>query len=423
MNRYSLPLACVAAFLLAAAPAHAAWTQEARAMRAGQQTVFASCAATTAHKAVPNVDPYLSFTYDVTIKGWSGNCVGGKRDGVGLFTLDFGLNYPLIPPSTAWGEVWEGAMTGGNQVGLWCSTYLPNALSYFSWHTQPECRLLNGAQSTDLYVKQVDGRWKQVDILGAVSDQGALDAGSLEAESGRLIAAAQAGQPAAQIQLGTRIAELSDLVRGGSILQVYDNKPLGLAGKRVAIVFSTSTLGEIARYRKMYASLKAKGSSDQPSRQDALAFAVPESLMRAITSGVRHRAATVLAAGDLSVLNDGKADYALVVDWRFKGKIDMAKGEYVSTPPCTGPQLEADKCQMLYQQIFTAYLVSPALKSVRRVTVPAEGSLIHVYPRQPQQSDEDYYDDFFIELDGYNRRSWAQDTGAFASALDSALSD
>lgn len=425
MWRYLL---AVFLLLFAAAPCYS--DAEYDAMIAGMRMARASCAVTTAHRTVTNSNPQLIHNYDLTIKSWSGGCVNGKRDGLGRFAEEQVLDYPKQTGTFShytWNYTEEGMMVGGSQIGLWCvSDFFTTVNGKIIERPGRTCSLMNGAEMTDTYLKQPDGRWKIFDGQSSAMDAGALAAGTLEAESERLISAARAGKPAAQIELTLQAPELTDLLRGGRITQAYSKRPLGLADKRVAIILSTNTIGEIARYRKQYMSLADSNSrSNDDSRKKALASANPDALLTAVAAGVRSKSAKVFPADDLSVLTDGKADYALIVDWRFDGKVDFTKGQFASVPVCGTEQYVANKCPALFRQKFVGYLVSSDLKAIRRVnhTGSLNDILKHTMARDAFDDTEDrYYGKYFLQLGFFFESNWGPG-GRVSSGIGTDLSD
>jgi len=125
--------------------------------------------------------------------------VDGKRDGPGIVS---------VRTSGTWSGhdranlVTEGSNSlnyvRGVEVGLFCelSDRWTNSAGTTE-HAHGQCTLMSGGVAiSPSYLKQPDGRWRLVDNHGQpIEPADYLPAGSLEAESARLIANAREGKP------------------------------------------------------------------------------------------------------------------------------------------------------------------------------------------------------------------------------------
>jgi hypothetical protein len=202
-----------------------------------------------------------------------------------------------------------------------------------------------------------------------------LPAGSLEAESGRLIAAARAGVPAERSNISATVPALSNLTQGASIRLGAKPPTGGLRGKRVAVVYSDATLASIKQFPlDAQAALTASSvpnEQDTGLRSDFIATATAQRFTQSIGAPLLRKGVSVVPANDLSVLAKGQADYVLLVDWRYTWHSNLTEVDYDTMPVC---EIAGKKpCEPIYKQSVSLYLIGPGPELL--VSMPNNDSL------------------------------------------------
>ncbi|WP_291209262.1 hypothetical protein [Hyphomonas sp.] len=307
---------------------------------------------------------------------WTGGCVDKLRDGFGQFTNeDRLLLTPLtgsFPSSTfTTVKVEEGTLVRGRYAGLWCRLSLKGNGEENQKPTT--CALRSGNVSLGQFVKDETGSWRRADVYGEVSESPEVYApGSLEAESQRLIAEARAGSFGGPINLQGQAEALTDLVAGASIRLSTDEPVRSIRGKRVAIVLSTRTLDDLQRWtaerEKVIEEMQRYRSNTQFESyfSQFVSNSDPTRLVGAATTSILSAGGIPFAADDLSVLQDGSADYVLIVDWRYSARIPTSVRSLKAMSICA---LE-DPCENdeIYDSSVSTYLVT---RDMRAAVVPS----------------------------------------------------
>ena len=320
----------------------------------------------------PKIPSDRTITYVIT--GWTGGCVDGKRDGHGVFSTrnDWVDNQPRtlaggLSTDASWTttEVAEGTFVRGERLGLWCTTEFSTQDANGNVTQHPlGCRLIVKGTLSGLYRKEADGRWRVLNGYGVpITPPSYVDAGVLEEQSDRLIADRRAGRASAPVQVTSTTQAFDDLVAGGRLTPALGSEPIDLRSKRVAIVLSSRTLKEFDRFRAMRQQLiDATAAATTRFRADFVASSDPARVLAAIAAGVRPNVRSMVAADDLSVLAEGKADYVLLVDWRFLGDFAYSEEAYDARPPCRGAG--STSCRPILDEKVSLMIVTPAMKIV-----------------------------------------------------------
>ncbi len=301
---------------------------------------------------------------------WSGACVDGKRDGPGVLTWQsekpFASGNKLTVTTTA-----EGRFVKGQRLGMWCVTKYEATLS--NRPPSPRlplsglgCRLHEGhAKGTPSYIKQPDGRWQEY-VLG---EPGAtfLAAGELEAQSAKLLADAAAGKTDLKARVVMQSRDLDDLLPGSKIVAAMSASPIPLKDKRVAIVLSSQSVSEFGRFKSerqalIDASAGLRGEA-AAERSRFIKASNPDRLLVNIAKVMQKHAKDVHPADDLSGLQNGRFDYALVVDWKSMTRFDqLGKYDKAAWPPKPFPAASGVACESL-----RGFLIGRDLKVVRQL--------------------------------------------------------
>jgi len=153
---------------------------------------------------------------------------------------------------------------------------------------------------------------------------------------------------------------------------------LDLKSKRVAMILSSHSLTELERYRQMRQGLidaTLRGARKYPSRDKFITVSNPGRVIPNLASGLTPNVRNVMAADDLSVLTDGKADYALIVDWQFSKNFNLSETEYMALPfygQGEKPGLTTDDLCNLFRSTVSAWLINRELRAVRRFDLGRE---------------------------------------------------
>lgn len=325
-------------------------------------------------------------TYDETVTiEWSGACADGKRDGEGGLTwIENHTTHTKTSATTTLTSrsvttyKSQGQFVKGRRVGLWCTERKYRRESKTEDFTYPlkeggetGCAVFGGhaKQLTGNFRKQPDGSWMA--ISGDQPTGVTLAPGMLEAQGARVLADAAAGKLELKVDL-VHVAQskaLDDLVRGSKIVLEQSREPILLKDKRIGIVLSSRTISELERFKRERQALIASSSGLTGSagkfRDQFIAASDPNRLLTNIAKILRKHVKSVIPAYDLTGLQQGKFDYALIVDWKHQTRLDLL-GKFDSLPAVEpGKRVPINSPQSYSGQSLEAFLISRELKAVK----------------------------------------------------------
>lgn len=285
--------------------------------------------------------------------GWTGYCASGLADGEGRF---------ITRRESATGAViqeisHEGHFVAGRLAGLVCISNLATADSRGRLVPLPENQLWCAFPGSMMALRRVGDAWVQLDSSVQVP------AAVVNAEHTRLIAAARAGRSELP-QLSATNPAFAGLLGGARITERLDPNLSGLEGKRIAIVLSTRAIEQLEGWRvdrqSLLSTLRASASSERglaPALSYLEEVSDPADFVVGAAATVQAAGGLPFAADDLSVLQDGRADYVLVLDWTYEARIPMSARAFANLPACG----TAGPCeQSTYLRAQTGvYLISP----------------------------------------------------------------
>lgn len=318
-----------------------------------------------------------SLTVIFRVVGWTGSCAEGKRDGKGVLSVRHEtIDHEPSSGNNSTGATWEdeeGTFVAGKPLGAWCvvkagkegGTHVPHNVG---------CLLRDGTPNMTFYTKAADGRWQVASLVFDIVKPGIfLEPDSLERESDRIISDARAGRPIGRAKLEASVPAFDDLLRDGKLRLALDKTPIDLGTKRVAVLVSTRAAKELERFAAMRQALIDVSSGAKKVDEDRNAFIAhsdPKLLLAGVSKGIRNYAPSAQPAADLSVLQDGTADYAIVFDWRFFGDFAISPKDYKLIPPC--PENAKDTCRHLYRHAYGVYVLNRNLEVVRQFDLDVE---------------------------------------------------
>lgn len=356
---------------------------------------------------------------------WSGGCVDGKREGPGVLNwryekpMRFQPERPLNEQAkTTFTKTAEGSFVKGRRLGLWCITKAQ--VTFSNGESTPSsdlgCYLISGEGKpvTPQYVKQPDGSWQE-SVLGSPGAS-TLAAGTLEAQSAKMLADASAGKTDSKAKVVMESRDLDDLVRGSKIALALSQTPIPLKGKRVALVLSSQTVGELERFKREREALIAASAGLRgeaaAERARFIRASNPDRLLINVLKVVRTHAGQVQPADDLSGLTDGGFDYALVVDWKSMTRFDQL-GKYTKEawPPKPFGAVSGVACDAM-----RGFLINRDLKVVKQL--PA-------FPSCQSDTSESTGDQAYMWILATYYANWwgnrPEDTGIAVMGLDAFL--
>jgi hypothetical protein len=348
----------------------------------------------------------MRTTYKIEVTNWTGDCLNGKRSGRGELSIK---TRATSTHSALQGWVFvsvqsyvsKGTIVDGRQTGLWCASRIRTETTDpdVSWRKNAAGDTVaiytEGKGSTvvldvDLdfgascwigealphrslpshqFRRDTDGRWQLA--VGLEKERALavyLPAGSLETMSDRLITDARAGRKSSPTTLEAWSPLLTGLAEGERLPLIPVRAPLDLKSQRVAIVMSAGTLAELTRFRQMRQALidapAIKGEVLESRRAGFIEGSNPELLLQSLASGLLKRVKSVVVADDLSVLESGTVDYALIFDWRFEGRFDLSGNEFDALPVCAADAKGA-ACAVLFNEKASMMLVNSNAEIVR----------------------------------------------------------
>jgi hypothetical protein len=270
---------------------------------------------------------------------WQGGCVNGKRDGSGVLSE---RDYFITGGRDATNPVSQRRSTGsfvaGRRLGVWC---FEENVSFFGGRREirvpGSCDLHVGDMVLEDFSRLENNHWK---LSGEDGLQ--IPAAAVDSQLSALSAAARAGKALPSLgPFATSCPCVGDLLPDGRFQ--FLPSPVDLSGKRVAVVLSTTTAKEIARFNLERESMlvaipEESGANDGSGNpMDGLIRGLvnapttsggaqlksefrdasdPQKMLLAVVRGLRRLGAQVVAENDLEALSSGKYDYALVLEWR-----------------------------------------------------------------------------------------------------------
>lgn len=400
-------------------------------VREAEARAMPQCDATRVVVQIPHLnDTNTESTIEtiVTIE-WSGACVDGKRDGEGILTwtqtteTNTRINQKInVEHKSVNTRRSEGRFVNGQRLGLWCTTRNLQTTSKTQDFTYPPREFVNSGCAvlaahdkplTPEYRKQADGRWQE--FFDRSPTDSFLAAGTLEAQSAKVLADAAAGKAIQRTELVVQNRILDELVRGSKIVLAPSSATLGLKDKRVAIVLSSGTISELQRFkRERDALISASSGLTGPAAEQRARFIAashPDRLLINVAKTLRKYVKTVQAADDLVGLKKGNFDYALILDWKHMTKFDLL-GKYASFPVYSEKERGvAPTCESL-----GGFLVSPDLKAVLE---------LHAHPichYKGEIENNDFH--YMSKLALFFEKEWGKspdDTGGSMYFLDAVL--
>jgi hypothetical protein len=310
----------------------------------------------------------ITAPFTISVTGWTGGCKNGKRDGAGRYDTVSSMS-PGGSSFTSSGTE-EGTAVDGRRIGLWCNpktrTQSPNYVR--------TCRLygIDGIYAGQ-YRKLDDGRWyvTMLQSKDVVPDAAiTLPAGTLEAESDRLIAAARAGGPSGPSRLMLSSSAFDNLTQGATMRPGTAPHRIDLRGKRVALVFTDATLAAIKRIpADLQTAMAASGMSADPSSyasQMMINNASIDMLLKSLGAPLLRAGAIVSPANDLTSLTNGSADYVMLVDWRYDWHANYTQRDFQRLKVCT--QSDQLLCDYAFRENLSLFLIAPGPTIVRLQT-------------------------------------------------------
>lgn len=351
----------------------------------------------------------------MTTMQWTGACVDGFADGPGVLAVTAhseSSGFVMDAQSRV-----EKTYRRGYQVGLLCWVTSEIVLNKVK---QPDlsgrCRVVDGVRSTSDYRRAPSGSWiksSPLIIAATAADDAPIvaPAGALEALSAAVLADYDAGRKP-EFRLPVSSSILAEFVGGGRITSQPAEGPLDLKHKRVALILSGGTISEFDRFRReSQAFLTATAGQDSrpgSHRNVFMAQASPDRLLARWTDGLAGQVGALVAADDLGVLASGKADYAIIVDWRFKARFDVSGATYAKLPVCKAAgETERKTCEPVYADSLQTFLIGPG------PTLLSTGDETHSYKGQPARGKDDQMHMFRVATDGWGRASAFTGSAAF----------
>lgn len=355
----------------------------------------------------------------VSITGWTGGCVDGKRDGAGTLTFSVARDSSEFSSVANWKV--DARFVRGELRGLYCILEFESVSQGRSRKLDiTGCSLVTGEPVRGpqaSYRKAADGRWQLWGSRGPAMPEVYLPAGALEAESEKLIAAAKAGKAPVAATVTMESRALDDLVPGARIALAPTPGAVSLEGKRVALVLSSRSLDEMERFKRERQALidqtRSLTGDAAKARARFIEASNPNRLVTNLAKVVGRKAKQVVDAEDLSGLGQAY-DYALVVEWASLTRLDLL-GKFDSFPVSTWEDEQAGKAAALSGESVGGFLVGPGLKAVKQF--PGKATVWGSKKDFPYQGDLRY----LSQLAAYYEKQWGMgpdDTGFGFMELD-----
>lgn len=337
-----------------------------------EEKAMEQCETTRTAFSIPayNVSTKTEVTRNINVTiEWNGGCLDGKRDGEGI--LSWTADAEGLPGATDKGYASksrsEGRFVKGRRLGLWCTTGEFDTRSSRGISQSPSsCTIFAGhaTRLTSTFRKQPDGSWHE--FLGNRATGTTVAAGVLEAQSAKVLAEAGAGATNLKTNVVVKNQLLDDLVRGANIELARSNGPVSLQGKRVAVVFSSNMIQELARFKRDREQLIAASNGlTGPAaeyRDKFISASNSDKLLVNVAKTLLKHGATVQPADDLGALQGGQVDYAFVLDWKHTIPFDLL-GKFDSIPDSSPkPGVLGDG---LFCQSLGGFLINRDLKAIK----------------------------------------------------------
>ncbi|MCF8198610.1 MAG: hypothetical protein K9J42_07580 [Sulfuritalea sp.] len=341
-----------------------------------EEKAMEQCEITRAAFSIPayNVSTKTEVTRNVTVAiEWNGGCLDGKRDGEGI--LSWTTDAEGLPVSTDKGHVLrsrsEGRFVKGRRLGLWCTTGgfdTRTSGGVVQWPTSCSIFAGHATRLTSAFRKQSDGSWHE--FLGNRATGTTVAAGVLEAQSAKVLAEAGAGATNLKANVVAKNQMLDDLVRGSNIALARSDAQVSLQGKRVAVVFSSNMIQELARFKRdreqLIAASNGLSGSAAEYRDKFIAASNPDKLLVNVAKTLLKYGATAQPADDLGTLQGGQVDYGFILDWKYTIPFDLL-GKFDSIPDAS--PTPGVKGGGLFCQSMGGFLINRDLKAIKDVPV------------------------------------------------------
>ncbi|MBX3565569.1 MAG: sel1 repeat family protein [Sphingomonas sp.] len=375
--------------MLAAVPLHAQTSAPASTETPTQnppETPGRKCHDITENQSKPGV---AAWYRSKTVIDWNGACLDGMADGFGRFTM---LSEMTTQYSTNhMTNVDEGMMARGQMTGMWCnissvsddeSTIAGKYMKIHSDKPRP-CTLAYSAGYAHQFGwrHNPDGSWSAIQIGQAgLNAPLNVSAGTMDMVVTKL---AKDRNTFPDFPFATSL--LDGLLPGGAATSLSDmSKPIDLTGKRIALVLSSRTVTELARWGKQRdAFVKSRGYGKtfgsagydmNGQRYDntltgIIASTDPAGFIPGVIAALQPTLgadAKIVAADDLGVLTSGQADYAIVIDWSFDGGL-LSPSQFEKMPFCDTAK-NVDLCVPMFKDHWVALVVDPKIRIAALVT-------------------------------------------------------
>ncbi|MBX3565570.1 MAG: hypothetical protein KF730_13455 [Sphingomonas sp.] len=386
-----LPLAAAAVLAaLVATPLHAQ-TSAPAGTRASAKPAGIKCHSVSVNQSPTGDANWFKTT---TKEDWSGACVDGMARGFGRLSRAVDSSGAIGTSHTT--AVMEGTIASGAPVGMWCNLTLisdnENVIDGKSVKSRLDmprpCTIIYpaGRQHKFGWRHNPDGSWSVIEIASV----GLRTPLTVSADTMDKMVARVVQDPKAFPDFGFTTGLLDGLLPGGAATSLGDmSKPIDLAGKRIALVLSSRTVTELARWgQQRDAFVKSKGYGKKfgsagfdmvgqrydESLAGHIAATDPAGFVPSVIAVLRKELGdktSIVAADDLGVLTGGQADYAIVVDWSFEGGLPSPT-QIEKTPVCDlvrGPAA----CTPLFEDHWVALVVDPKIRVAAFVTANIGG--------------------------------------------------
>jgi len=351
-----------------------------------------------------------AYTTQMSTTPWSGACANGLKEGKGKITIRTRTDYtdarfgPIISEYES-----SGFFVRGQPAGLNCTDVLNNTDKGkpVQWGMPHYCKLLLGEVYSPFLIKQSENNWRVLPIQSVERyPEIYATANDVEAVSAKLIEQVKSGNLIGPIALRVQIPDAADLVQNGELTLGWSVEPLPLTSKRVAIVLTSNTEKEFARFDTMRHGFFSKTAGVKDlwgHRKDYMARSDPKNMLMNISTAFAEKAASVLSAGDFSVLGDGGADYVALVDWRFKGNFDLSKSQLQGLPVC-GDGGDDSQCPPFYDDDLSIFVINKDLHIVRALSTSAGRVERSSYPDTKSSLDE-LFDQMYTRTFAWDKES------------------
>lgn len=325
---------------------------------------------------------------------WSGACVDGMAQGFGRLSRAVDSSGAIGTSHTT--AVMEGTIAGGAPVGMWCNLTLisdnENVIDGKSVKSRLDmprpCTITypDGRQHKFGWRHNPDGSWSVIEIASV----GLRTPLTVSADTMDKMVARVVRDPGAFPDFDFTTGPLDELLPGGAATSLGDmSKPIDLVGKRIALVLSSRTVTELARwgqqrdafvksngYGKKFGSTEfdLNGQRYDESLAGHIAATDPAGFVPSVIAVLRKGLGdktSIVAAENLGVLTGGQADYAIVVDWSFVGGLP-SPAQIEKAPVCELLK-NHQGCAPLFEDHWVVLVVDPKIRVAAFVTANIGG--------------------------------------------------